>query len=308
MTEKSASGIEQQQDLHDASRPADDATRMSDEPIRRPSSGKKLDPRGTPAFRFFKNVVFYPILTRLWRPEILGLENVPAGGAILAANHLDAGDALALPGTLPMAIVMPAKKELFEGKSIGGRIVGWFLRITGQAPIDRAGGDTGKSNLASVQDFLDVGGYTGIFPEGTRSPDGRLYRGHTGVARLALSTGKPVVPIGFFNSRLQRNRLGLKIAMRDLRIVIGEPLDFADRSAGIDDIKVLRQTTNEVMAAIQQITGQEYVDVYASKVKRGELSKAQADEFVLASPLDAVMSPPTIPSPQAASEQEQPAS
>jgi len=302
MTDKSEREIEQQ-DLQATSQPTgagdDRGRRKARKALRgggrgRPAGSgrskgaqKTLDPRGTPAFRFFKNGIFYPLLTWLWHPDIVGLNNVPDGGAILAANHLDAGDALALPGTLPMAIVMPAKKELFEGKSIGGRIVAWFLRATGQAPIDRAGGEAGKSNLGSLQDFLAVGGYVGIFPEGTRSPDGRLYRGHTGVARLTLATGKPVVPIAFINSKLQRNRLGLKIAMRELRIIIGEPMDFSDRAVGVNDVNVLRQVTNEVMAAIQQLTGQDYVDVYASKVKKGELSKAQADMFVRESPLAA---------------------
>lgn len=160
-------------------------------------------------YSLFKTLIFRPICRWWFRVKIEGHDNIPDGGCILAANHLDAGDTIALPAMVNAQMVFPAKKELFIGKSLRGRIVAWFLTLVGQAPIDRSGGRASVSGLGSVESWLAGGGVVGIFPEGTRSPDGRLYQGHTGVARLALGQHKPVLPVALINTRLVKNRLGL---------------------------------------------------------------------------------------------------
>ncbi|OYW71586.1 MAG: hypothetical protein B7Z24_02150 [Pseudomonadales bacterium 32-42-5] len=149
-------------------------------------------------------------MKRWFRVRLEGAENIPEGGCILAGNHLDAGDTFSLPALIGPQVTFPAKKELFEGKGFKRRFVAWFLRAVGQAPIDRAGGRQSAATLGSVEEILAKGGVVAIFPEGTRSPDGHLYKGHTGVARLALTSGKPVLPVGLINTRLvKKPRLSL---------------------------------------------------------------------------------------------------
>lgn len=239
--------------------------------------------QGTGWYRFFKATIFAPVVKLLWRPQVRGVENIPVGGAILAANHLDAADTLALPASIKPAMTFPAKKELFEGKTFTRRVVAWFLRAVGQAPIDRTGGKASLVTLGSVEQVLADGGVVGIFPEGSRSPDGNLYKGHTGVARLALESGKPVVPVGLINTQLRKNRLGIPL-MHEAQIIIGQPLDFSAYRGREADLKTLRWVTNEVMSAIQHITGQRYIDVYPSRVKYGDLKGKDVSGFELPSP------------------------
>lgn len=234
-------------------------------------------------YSFFKTVLVRPAVTWWFRVEIEGTEKIPAGGCILASNHLDAGDTFALPALIKPMVTFPAKKELFQGKGFKNRLVGWFLRAVGQAPIDRSGGRASAAALGTVERVLLDGGVVAIFPEGTRSPDGRLYKGHTGVARLALTSGHPVLPVGMINTCLVRSRLGIP-TMRGARIIIGDPIDFNDWTGQNNDQKVIRWITNEVMAAIQQLTGQTYVDVYASRVKRGDLLGADVSRHLLDRP------------------------
>lgn len=234
-------------------------------------------------YKFFKTVLTRPA-TRFWlRVKIEGTEQIPATGCLLAGNHLDAGDTFTLPSLIKPMVVFPAKKELFQGKTLKAKLVAWFLTAVGQAPIDRSGGRASVAGLGSVEDFLRDGGVVGIFPEGTRSPDGRLYKGKTGVARLALATGRPVLPVAMINTKLVKSRIGIP-TMKNARIIIGAPMDFSDWAGQGNDHQVLRWVTNEVMGAIQQMTGQQYVDVYASRVKRGDLKNADVSAYLLDHP------------------------
>lgn len=242
-------------------------------------------------YNFFKLTFVRPVVKYWLRVQISGAEKIPPGGCVLAANHLDAGDTFTLPALIKQQMTFPAKKELFQGRGLKGRALAWFLRAVGQAPIDRSGGRASATGLGSVTDVLAAGGVIGIFPEGTRSPDGRMYKGHTGVARLTLATGKPVLPVGLINTQLVRSRIGIP-TMRRARIVIGDPVEFGEWAGQDNDHKVLRWVTNEVMASIQQLTGQSYVDVYASRVKRGELRGAALGEHALNHPNQGVQAPP----------------
>jgi 1-acyl-sn-glycerol-3-phosphate acyltransferase len=199
----------------------------------------------------------------------------PIGPVILAGNHLGIGETFLLPALITRPVVFAAKAELFEGKG-WHRFGGWFLRAVRQVPMDRTGGRASVSGLGSVETILATGGVVGIFPEGTRSPDGRLHRGHTGVARLALGEGAPVVPVGFRGTDFRHGGWLVSPWFEAPQIVIGEPLTFdaATRQAYLDAPDraaaraVLRTATDQVMAAIQALTGQEYVDAYAARGKK----------------------------------------
>lgn len=236
-------------------------------------------------YGFFKNLLFAPVVRWLFRARIEGEENVPAtGGAILASNHLAAGDTFVLPAMLQRKLTFPAKAELFRGnRGLGSKIVAWFLKAVGQVPLDRSGGRVSLDGLGPVLQVLADGGMVGIYPEGTRSPDGRLYKGRTGVARMALAAGVPVVPVAMFDTAAVRTKLGIPWIWKP-RIVIGKPRSF-DEYAGLhDDRHTLRWITDEVMSEIQQLSGQTYVDAYGTSLKGGSLSAADAEARVLPRP------------------------
>lgn len=236
-------------------------------------------------YGFFKNLLFAPVVRFLFRARIEGEEHIPAsGGAVLASNHIAAGDTFVLPAMMKRKLTFPAKAELFSGKGgLGSKIVAWFLKAVGQVPLDRSGGRVSLDGLGPVLQVLTDGGLVGIYPEGTRSPDGRLYKGRTGVARLALSAGVPVIPVAVSHTEAVRTKLGIPWIWKP-RIVIGEPLDFSAYAAFHDDRNGLRWVTDEVMAAIQQLSGQTYVEAYGTSVKSGSLSAADADARVLPRP------------------------
>lgn len=246
-------------------------------------------------YAVFKNVLFWPVVRFLFRARIEGEHNVPdAGGAVVASNHLAAGDTFVLPAMLRRPLTFPAKAELFNGA--GGpaaKIIAWFLKAVGQVPLDRSGGRVSLEGLQPVLDVLTDGGLVGIYPEGTRSPDGRLYKGRTGVARLALTAGVPVVPVAMFNTAAVTTRLGIPWIWKP-RIVIGEPLDFSAYAALHDDRNTLRWVTDEVMAAIQDLSGQTYVEAYGTSIKNGSVSAAEADARILPRPGHGV-APPQVP-------------
>ena len=235
-----------------------------------------------------------PLFHGVLRAKLTGADLMPAHGpVIIAANHLAAYDPLVLAALLGRPVTYATKAELFEGKGIK-RLMAWWLRGMGQAPMDRSGGAASAGALHYLLDTLEAGGVVGIFPEGTRSPDGRLYQGHTGVARLALESGAPVVPVGLSRTRIECGILGFP-TMRHARILLGEPLDVSAWRDRRDDPAVLRWVTNEVMAAIQRLSGQTYVDVYASRVKHGDLSGSPLEAYVRPGPdVD------TVPPPDAA--------
>lgn len=214
-------------------------------------------------YHLFKYLLFRPVCAAVFRPWVEGTENIPPhGGVVLAGNHLSMGETFLLPAMIHRRMTFPAKAELYHMTSFFGRIVGWFLTAVGQVPMDRSGGRASADGLRPIYEVLEQGGCVGIFPEGTRSPDGRLYRGRTGVARLALGARVPVVPVGFSNTQFQRGLFGIPVMKRP-GIRIGKPLDFSEHF-GETDGSVYRQVTDSVMSAIQELTGQEYVAVYAN--------------------------------------------
>ncbi|WP_307789203.1 lysophospholipid acyltransferase family protein [Glycomyces salinus] len=213
-----------------------------------------------------------PLLWVIWRPRVEGLHYVPdQGAAILASNHLSFSDSFFLPLVIrKRPITFIAKEEYFTGTGLKGRLSRAFFTGVGAIPVDRTGGDAANLALLTGLRVLKEGRLFGIYPEGTRSPDGRLYRGKTGVARLSLQTGAPVIPVAMLNTgRLQP--IGRRLPkIGRVRIRIGPPLDFARFKGLVGDRTVERAVTDEVMDALRELSGQDYVDEYAAKVKDRE--------------------------------------
>ncbi|MDO5082041.1 MAG: lysophospholipid acyltransferase family protein [Arachnia propionica] len=232
-------------------------------------------------YGFFKTFLFRPLVRHGFRARIIGADNVPAsGGAILASNHIAAMDSVVIPAMLPRKVTFPAKAELFKGdRGIVSKIVAWFLKAIGMVPMDRGGGRASAASLQAITDVLDAGQVIAIYPEGTRSPDGRLYKGKTGMARMVLTSGAPVLPVGVVGTHKVRGLFGIPWVRRPI-VVVGQPLDFSEYHGQQGETKVLRHVTDEVLAAIQRLTGQEYADVYATRVKYGDLKEVGSDEFV----------------------------
>ncbi|QGF25207.1 lysophospholipid acyltransferase family protein [Raineyella fluvialis] len=249
------------------------------------------------AYSLFKRLLFRPAIVGLWRPWVEGGENVPESGpALMASNHISAGDTLMLPAMIRRRMVFPAKAEAFHGKDPKSRVVAWFLKAVGMHPMDRSGGRASAESLVEVSDVLGHGDLLGIYPEGTRSPDGRLYKGKTGVARLALHSGAPVIPVAMINSQLVKGPLGIPL-MRKPGIRIGRPLDFSEYRGRDNERDVLRWITDRIMAAIAELSGQEYVDVYGTSVKAGNFTPEQLATKVLARPGLNTPKPPAAVSP-----------
>ena len=240
-------------------------------------------------YKLFKLSIFRPLVKFGYGTRVIGRENFPMeGGAILASNHVGALDSLVIPAMMPRQITFPAKAELFAGdRGIGSKIVAWFLRAVGQVPLDRSGGRASAQALGSISDVLANGGVVGMYPEGTRSPDGRLYKGKTGMARVALQNRVPVIPVGVVGTKSHKGPFGIPWAKRPV-VIIGKPIDFSEFADTPGNTQVLRYVTDETLAAIQQLTGQEYADVYAFRVKGGDLKEVGSDEFLTARPGDGV--------------------
>ncbi len=217
----------------------------------------------------FKHVLLGPILRLLGRPTIEGLENIPARGpAILASNHLAVMDSFYLPLMVNRRIYFLAKSEYFTGTGIKGAFQRWFFTAVGQIPIDRSGAEAASGALTAARRQLEAGQLMGMYPEGTRSPDGRLYKGKTGLARIALDTGVPVIPVAMINTE-KLNPPG-SVIPRPARISvkIGKPLNFA-RYEGMQGNRFIeRAVTDEIMYELMQLTGQQYVDIYAASLKK----------------------------------------
>ena len=219
-------------------------------------------------FYWFMKTLASPVLKLMFRPWVRGAEHVPeSGGAILASNHLAVIDSFLLPLFLDRKIRFIGKAEYFTGKGIKGRLKAGFFKGVGTIPVDRAGGGAGEGALRTGLGVLQEGGLFGIYPEGTRSPDGRLYRGKTGVARLAIESGVPVVPVAMIGTD-KAQPIGTVIPKPTrIGIVIGEPLDFSRYAGMSTDRFVLRSVTDEIMYALMALSGQEYVDVYGATAK-----------------------------------------
>jgi 1-acyl-sn-glycerol-3-phosphate acyltransferase len=217
---------------------------------------------------FLKRVILGPVLRLLFRPYVLGLEHVPEDGAVIfASNHLSFSDSFFFPLVVPRRITFLAKADYFTGKGIKGWLTAKFFRGAGQLPVDRSGGRASEAALRTGLRVLSKGEALGIYPEGTRSPDGRLYRGKTGVARMALEAHVPVIPVVMIGTdeiqppgqRIPKvGRVGVKI---------GRPLDFSRYEGMEGDRFVLRSITDEIMYELMELSGQEYVDMYASAAK-----------------------------------------
>ena len=215
-----------------------------------------------------KRIFLGPILHALFRPWIKGEENIPlTGGAILASNHLSFSDSFFLPLMVDRRVTFLAKSDYFTGRGFKGRLTAGFFKGVGQLPVDRSGGRASEAALAIGLKVLRRGELLGIYPEGTRSPDGRLYRGKTGVARMALEAKVPVIPVVMIDTdKVQPiGRVVPKIGR--VGVILGAPLDFSRYDGMEDDRLVLRSITDEIVYELMKLSGQEYVDVYASTMK-----------------------------------------
>ncbi|MER7047471.1 MULTISPECIES: lysophospholipid acyltransferase family protein [Streptomyces] len=222
-----------------------------------------------------KYVVLGPLLRLMFRPRIEGLEHIPEdGAAIVAGNHLSFSDHFLLPAILRRRITFLAKAEYFTGPGVKGRLTAAFFRSAGQIPVDRSGKEAGQAAIREGLGVLSKGELLGIYPEGTRSHDGRLYKGKVGVAVMALKAGVPVIPcamVGTFEIQPPGQRLP---KIKRVTVRLGKPLDFS-RYEGMENEKaVIRAVTDEIMYAILGLSGQEYVDRYAAEVK-AELEQAK---------------------------------
>ena len=217
---------------------------------------------------FMKSVVAGPLLLTLFRPWIKGLENIPkTGGAILASNHLSVIDSVILPLVLGRRISFLAKSDYFTGKGLKGWVTRAFFNATGQISIDRSGGKASEASLNTGLAVLAKGDLLGIYPEGTRSPDAKMYRGRTGVARMVLEAGVPIIPVAMIDTE-KVMPIGTRVPkLKRIGIIIGTPIDFT-RFEGLEsDRFILRSVTDEIMYELQRLSGQEYADVYATSVK-----------------------------------------
>ncbi len=220
-------------------------------------------------FYWVVKAILGPFLKIVFRPWAVGIDNVPREGpAILASNHLSFSDHFFAPLPLPRKVVFLAKSEYFTGRGIKGLISKAFFSGVGQIPVDRSGGKASERALRTGLRVLADGQLLGIYPEGTRTPDGRLYRGKTGVARLALEARVPVIPtamVGTFEFQ-PPGKIAPRLRIRP-GVKFGKPLDFS-RYYGLEhDRIVLRATTDEIMYELMKLSGQEYVDQYAQRLK-----------------------------------------
>jgi 1-acyl-sn-glycerol-3-phosphate acyltransferase len=217
---------------------------------------------------FLKWIALGPVLRLVFRPTVEGIENVPdEGPAILASNHLSYADWLFMPLTLSRKVTFVAKAEYFTTPGLKGWLQKTFFSGAGQVPIDRSGADAAAGALLSAKNVLGQGELFGIYPEGTRSHDGKLYRGKTGVARLAIETRVPVIPVAVVGTDIVAPP-GKKFGhWTRPKVRFGRPLDFSRYEGLENDRFILRSATDEIMYEIMRLSGQEYVDLYAARAK-----------------------------------------
>jgi 1-acyl-sn-glycerol-3-phosphate acyltransferase len=207
-----------------------------------------------------------PFLMILFRPKVKGLRHVPASGpVIIASNHLSFSDSIFMPLVVPRKVTFLAKSEYFTSPGPKGLLKKLTFIALGQVPVDRSGGRRSEAALITGLKVLAEGKCLGIYPEGTRSPDGRLYKGRTGIARLAIESGAPVIPVAMFNTeKIQPTGTVVPKVMR-VKMIFGEPMYFEGDSS---DLLYLREVTDKIMSTIQEMSEQEYVDTYATKAKK----------------------------------------
>jgi 1-acyl-sn-glycerol-3-phosphate acyltransferase len=226
-------------------------------------------------YQLFKHVLLGPGLKVYYHPWSEGLDNVPeTGGAILASNHLSFSDSVFLPLVLKRKVVFLGKAEYFTGKGVKGAATRAFMHGVGTIPVHRGGGRASEAALRTGMQVLGAGELLGIYPEGTRSVDGRLYKGKTGVARLAIEADVPVLPVAMIGTDVAQP-VGKRVPSRmEIGVRIGAPIDISAYRGRQDDREALRELTDIVMKAIQELSGQEYVDRDSAQYKR---SLATAD-------------------------------
>ena len=228
-------------------------------------------------YGLFKHVLLGPGLKVYYRPWVEGEENVPESGpGILASNHLSFSDSVFLPLMLERKVVFLGKAEYFTGKGVKGAATRTFMESIGTIPVHRGGGRASEAALRTGLQVLGNGELLGIYPEGTRSADGRLYRGKTGVARLAIESGAPIIPVAMVGTDIAQP-VGQRVPSRvEIGMRIGEPIHAADYVGRQEDREALRELTEKVMRAIQALSGQEYVDRDSAQYKR-ELAKLEGE-------------------------------
>ena len=201
----------------------------------------------------------------LFRPKVTGLRNVPnVGPVIIASNHLSFSDSIFMPLVVPRKVTFMAKSEYFTSPGLKGFIKKLTFQALGQVPVDRSGGRRSEAAIRTGLNLLESGQCIGIYPEGTRSPDGKLYKGRTGIARMAIDSGAPIVPVAMFNTAEIQPTGQIVPKVRRVEMVFGEPMYFQGDSS---DLAYLRKVTDEIMQGIQKISGQMYADIYASDAK-----------------------------------------
>jgi 1-acyl-sn-glycerol-3-phosphate acyltransferase len=229
----------------------------------------------------FKYVLLGPLLSLLGRPKVEGLEHVPSSGpVILASNHLAVMDSFYLPLVVRRRITFLAKAEYFTGTGVKGWFQRWFFTAVGQVPIDRTDADSARAALRTAQQVLDQGKLLGMYPEGTRSPDGRLYKGKTGLARLALESGVPVIPVAMIGTNVVNPPGTNMLRFGRVTVRFGKPMDFSRFDGLAGNRFIERAVPDEVIYELMGLSGQEYVDIYAASLKKGGDGDAADGEAV----------------------------
>jgi 1-acyl-sn-glycerol-3-phosphate acyltransferase len=222
-------------------------------------------------YYLFKYVFMGPLLALMTRPQVEGLEQLPKSGpAILASNHLAVVDSFFLPLVVRRRITFLAKSEYFTGGGLRGGFKRWFMTVSGQVPIDRSDADAAQAAMSTAARLLGEGKLLGMYPEGTRSPDGRLYKGKTGLARLALQTGVPVIPVAMIGTDAVNPPGSRMWRFGRVTVRFGAPMDFSRFDGMAGNRFIERAVIDEVMYELMKLSGQEYVDIYAATVKKGD--------------------------------------
>jgi 1-acyl-sn-glycerol-3-phosphate acyltransferase len=226
-----------------------------------------------------KYVLLGPLLSLLGRPKVEGLEHVPSSGpVILASNHLAVMDSFFLPLVVRRRITFLAKSEYFTGTGLKGWLSRWFFTAVGQVPIDRNDADAAQAALNTAERLLGEGKLLGMYPEGTRSPDGRLYKGKTGLGRLALDTGVPVIPVAMIGTNVVNPPGTTRLRFGRVTVRFGTPMDFS-RFEGMSGNRFIeRAVTDEVIYELMGLSGQEYVDIYAASLKESTNGSGSTSE------------------------------
>ena len=208
------------------------------------------------------HAVVPPVARLLWRPEVHGLDNVPeSGGVILASNHLSFADSVVIPVLVPRKVVFLAKADYFTGSGVKGRLSKAWFEGLGMLPVDRDDAQAALKSLDTALEVLGRGEAFGIYPEGTRSRDGRLYRGRTGVAHLAITAGVPVVPVGLHGTQDIQPVGSSRPRLARVKVCFGEPI-HPDVAPGVAAGRARRELTDRIMAGIAELSGQELAGVY----------------------------------------------